>query len=517
MAYLYNNGFIIASISYRSTTNEHMFPAQVHDVKTAIRYLRRNANLYNIDSTKIGLAGHSAGAHLAALVGTSYRDCYLEGAELGHVGYSSAVQAVYTLAAPVDLTIPITKNCIENECPNAISLLLGCCEYDDLCGSDILYNTNPISYVNGDEPPFYMVHGSADCTVSPQNSVLLNAALESTSSNLNIINGASHFPSSVINSDDYNQIIYDFFDANLNAEFTEDQWEIIQDVYIVETKSNLVESCGAKDGRLVLRFENGVKNDITIEGYTVAQAINQFSEVIFEDADGDLVIKERPAAEFTIRNTVTTQSGDIAILNGCCSNTTNITANMDLINCKSDLTSKKIRPCRGSGGVVVACMPKSYLNTATIEGHSISGLLNNPSGDYYLNIDGDFVMENRIPATYTFAKGSEFGDVVVENDCTLSFKIDEPRFNNEKNHDSLWFRATPNPVTDLIFIEFVNETKGIQAIEILDLNGQIIKQILPNNLNQQVYVADISDLKTGIYIVRVSKEKSVQITKIIKY
>jgi len=517
IAYLYNEGFIIASISYRSTKDGHMFPAQVHDVKTAIRYLRRNALSYNIDPTKIGLAGHSAGGHLAALVGTSNRDCYLEGSDLGHPGYSSSVQAVYTLAPPVDLSIPITKNCNPVACPNALNRFLGCCLNTNECSSDILYDANPVSYINGDEPPFYMVHGSNDCTVSPENSEILNNALQNNNSTLNIIDGASHFPVNVINGDDENEAIYNFFNSNLSPSFTDDQWEIIPNVFVVETKSNLVTSCNATNGRLVLRFENGVQNNITIEGYTVSQALNQFSSFIEYDSDNDLVLKNRPKAEFTIRNVATNEIGTVPIQDGCCINSTVISQKIDLIDCKSNLESKKTRPCHGLGGTVVACMPKSYLNAATIENYPIATLLNHSSGDYYLDIDGDFVMSNRRPATYTFRKGTESGDVEVENGCSLQRESGE--YNSEKelleNFSSL--NVMPNPASDLITLEIAKEISKIYSIEILDLNGRVIQQIANGGDNGNRHTTDISELKTGIHVVRVFHELGIETVKFIKY
>ncbi len=63
-------GYAMASIEYR-LSGEALFPAQIHDVKAAIRWLRSVANEYGLDSGHIGLWRSSAGGHLAALAGTT--------------------------------------------------------------------------------------------------------------------------------------------------------------------------------------------------------------------------------------------------------------------------------------------------------------------------------------------------------------------------------------------------------------------------------------------------------------
>jgi acetyl esterase/lipase len=71
-------GFVGVSITHR-TSDVAVFPAAVHDCKTAIRWLRAHAKEYDIDPARIGVTGFSSGGHLAALLGTSGGDPYLEG------------------------------------------------------------------------------------------------------------------------------------------------------------------------------------------------------------------------------------------------------------------------------------------------------------------------------------------------------------------------------------------------------------------------------------------------------
>ncbi len=105
-----NAGFAVASINYRLTSEAGawgdqsvVWPAQIHDVKGAVRFLRANAHLFDLDPDRFAAWGTSAGGHLAALLGTSAGDPFLEGDVGGNEGVSSAVQAVIDYCGPTDL------------------------------------------------------------------------------------------------------------------------------------------------------------------------------------------------------------------------------------------------------------------------------------------------------------------------------------------------------------------------------------------------------------------------------
>lgn len=93
VAWLTQHGYVVASLQYR-LSQEAIFPAQIHDCKGAIRWLRAHAATYSIDTDRIGVAGSSAGGHLAALLGTSAEVEALEGQTGGHLDQPSRVQAV---------------------------------------------------------------------------------------------------------------------------------------------------------------------------------------------------------------------------------------------------------------------------------------------------------------------------------------------------------------------------------------------------------------------------------------
>ena len=94
-------GLAVATIDYR-LSHEAKFPAQLHDAKAAVRYLRTHADLLGIDTTRIGVWGESAGGHLAAMVGLTGQRPDLEG-NLGVLGPSSAVDVVVDWYGPADM------------------------------------------------------------------------------------------------------------------------------------------------------------------------------------------------------------------------------------------------------------------------------------------------------------------------------------------------------------------------------------------------------------------------------
>ena len=169
-------GFVLVDINYR-LSKQSTFPAQIHDCKTAIRYLRENADLYSIDTCRIGLLGSSAGAQLATLVGLSQDDPFLEGANQGYANHSSHVQAVASISGLADfLTL---DSSFPNFCPpeskqdregSAVTHLLGC--QISIC-EDIAEDASPVSYLSTNEPPFSIHHGKLDCTVPAAQSQLL--------------------------------------------------------------------------------------------------------------------------------------------------------------------------------------------------------------------------------------------------------------------------------------------------------------------------------------------------------
>lgn len=179
--------YIGVSIGYR-LTDEAIWPAQIHDCKAAIRWLRANAAKYTADPEKIVVAGSSAGGHLVAVLGTSGDVPDLEG-ELGIWGNkSSRVEGVVNFFGPSDFT---SMGGWHNNPDSPESLLLGGPVQDN---KKIARTASPITYVSKDDPPFLTIHGTKDSLVPFEQSVQLHDSLQNAGviSRLIAIEGGGH-------------------------------------------------------------------------------------------------------------------------------------------------------------------------------------------------------------------------------------------------------------------------------------------------------------------------------------
>jgi acetyl esterase/lipase len=95
-------GFAVASVQYRFSSAA-IFPAQIHDVKGAVRFLRAHADEYNLDPTRFAAWGSSSGGHLATLLATSGGVAEAEGTVGGNLEHSSRIQAAVDYFGPTDL------------------------------------------------------------------------------------------------------------------------------------------------------------------------------------------------------------------------------------------------------------------------------------------------------------------------------------------------------------------------------------------------------------------------------
>jgi acetyl esterase/lipase len=201
---LANHGYAVACINYR-LSGVAKFPAQIHDVKASVRWLRANSKKYNLDPNNFGATGESAGGHLAALLGTSGGVPELEGPQ-GNLNYSSKVKAVCDWFGPTDLLSisPLwsTPNIPLHQVPymdlfQAVQELIGKPNQPLQKNDYLLAWANPISHISPDDPPFLIMHGDQDITVPYNQSILLYQALNQSGLNVTYhqIKGAGHgFP-----------------------------------------------------------------------------------------------------------------------------------------------------------------------------------------------------------------------------------------------------------------------------------------------------------------------------------
>ena len=204
---LRDRGFAVASLSYRLTSQAGqwggapvIFPAQIFDVKAAIRWLRAQAATYQLDVDRFGVWGSSAGGHLAALVGSSGNDPALEGTVGTQLEESSAVQAAVDYYGPVDIVMGMPDvttppgSSFDHDAPSSPeSRLLGFDQPGEGIGvlranlanptapfpqlAALAADSNPQSWADADDPPFLIVHGSADMTVPYAQSLRLRDTL----------------------------------------------------------------------------------------------------------------------------------------------------------------------------------------------------------------------------------------------------------------------------------------------------------------------------------------------------
>lgn len=169
MTYFANHGYLVATIGY-TVSSEGTFPEAIEDVKSAIRFLRKNADKFGADPNRIALIGDSAGGHLAALAGvTGGKNLFNKGDNLDMPDTVSAVVQYY---APIDLVDQVGEQKLGKVTEGiAECLQVFLKEYEaPYHMSTIQKNAalaSPIRYVDENTPPFMILQGTADSTVPP--------------------------------------------------------------------------------------------------------------------------------------------------------------------------------------------------------------------------------------------------------------------------------------------------------------------------------------------------------------
>lgn len=165
-----------ASIGYR-LSGEAAWPAQIHDCKAAIRFLKAHAGEYGIDADRIAVYGTSAGGHLVAMLGVAGDVPELEGQIGSHLDMSSEVACVVDFFGPSDLlSMNEEKGAIDHDAPNSPeSLMLG---GPMLERKDLAKQASPLTHVSADDKPTLIVHGDEDPVVIFSQSVKFETALE---------------------------------------------------------------------------------------------------------------------------------------------------------------------------------------------------------------------------------------------------------------------------------------------------------------------------------------------------
>lgn len=181
---LAGEGYVAATVGYRFCP-KHVFPAQVEDVKCAVRFLRANAEKYRIDPERIGAVGFSAGAHLAMMLGAMDPADGLEGAG-GSPGFSSKVQAVVSFFGPTDFELPAT----EAARPLIVDFIGG-----PIDGKREAYRrASPVTYVSKGDAPMLLFQGTNDPLVPHAHATRMADAMQAAGvpGRIELIVGAGH-------------------------------------------------------------------------------------------------------------------------------------------------------------------------------------------------------------------------------------------------------------------------------------------------------------------------------------
>ncbi len=200
---LASHGYVCLSIDYLlhdAQSDKSCWPQNLHDCKTAVRWLRANAERLHLDTAHIGVIGGSAGGHLASMVGVTGKSDGLDPAG-PHGEHSCAVNCVVDLYGPAEFgsrDIAILRK-TRSEAPE-------------------LYKAfTVLTHLDKNDPPFLIMHGTADETVPVAQSEILAAALKKhgVEHQLEIVEGAPHTFHLQPKEKDLRPIVLAFFDKHL--------------------------------------------------------------------------------------------------------------------------------------------------------------------------------------------------------------------------------------------------------------------------------------------------------------
>ena len=209
-------GYTVASVDYRLSPVAQ-FPAQVHDIKAAIRFLRSRAPQYVYAADRIAIAGASAGGHLAVLVGTTNGNDQLEGTIGEHLGQSSDVQAIVDYYGPTNFMTILqqsTPHGLSVRVP-ALELLLG----GQPAGKpDLAELASPVYHVGTADPPLMILHGDQDPQVPINQSHELHGKYEEFDLPVvfQVVHGGAH-GGELFHDDRRLKLVQDFLDKSLRT------------------------------------------------------------------------------------------------------------------------------------------------------------------------------------------------------------------------------------------------------------------------------------------------------------
>jgi len=207
---LAQHGYVAATVTYRLSPRDQ-FPAPVHDVKAAVRWLRANAARFGIDPERIGVTGGSAGGHLALFLGLTGGIAEFEG-NGPYPEQSSRVACVVNYYGPTDFTKSYGKSV---DAADVLPLFLGG-DLDHERSAHI--KASPLNWVSPSAAPVLTIHGTEDKYVAYEQAVWLNERLKAAGveTELETLEGAGHgFKGK--DAERAERRLFEFFDKHLSA------------------------------------------------------------------------------------------------------------------------------------------------------------------------------------------------------------------------------------------------------------------------------------------------------------
>ncbi len=210
---LARKGHVVATITHRNSMEGHPFPACLQDVKTAVRFLRKNAPLYGIDAERVGLWGTSSGANLSLLAAmTEGEERYITEE---YQGYSDRVDYVAACFPTTDLVEYMLDDGGEQEIKDIFTALSGGIVDEEM---SVLKEMSPYHRVQEglltEYPPLLIAHGDADELIPHNQSLKLYEALEKKGADVTMVTveGAPH--EDAFWSQEMLEFIYHFIEKN---------------------------------------------------------------------------------------------------------------------------------------------------------------------------------------------------------------------------------------------------------------------------------------------------------------
>lgn len=196
-------GFVVVNIDYRLAP-AFRFPAPLHDLQQAVRWMRANADSFRIDPQRIGAFGYSSGAHLVSLLATVGGNDPLA---TPHGGPDTRLGAVVAGGLPADLRLYGSgRGCPDFLGGTAMEL------------PAIHALASPITHVTADDPPMFLYHGALDDIVPVQHAEAMLAALTGVGvpAELHVVRGVGHIALAVFSGPVVAESIH-FLDRRLRS------------------------------------------------------------------------------------------------------------------------------------------------------------------------------------------------------------------------------------------------------------------------------------------------------------